>query len=203
MTKGRLRKLLKAKRGSLTARQRSAKSRAIARALFALEPVKKARTIFFFASFGSEVHTRGMILRALKQGKTVALPVADMKRKNLEFRKISSLKNLKTSTYGVPEPVNSKKAINIKKADVIIVPGLGFDRRGYRIGYGGGFYDRLLKKTVKTTVKIGIAFDCQIMRALPKEKHDEKIDIIITETKIICVKGTGEELVLGDVIASE
>ncbi len=100
------------------------------------------------------------------------------------------IKNLKEAinigAYGIREPKKDVcSEVKLKDIDVIIVPAVAYDEDGYRLGYGGGFYDRFLEKLRYDTVTIGIAFDLQIFNSIPKEPHDAQLDYIITETRVI------------------
>ena len=88
--------------------------------------------------------------------------------------------------FGIPEPMELMK-VSYKSIDAVIVPGVAFDKNGYRIGFGFGHYDKFLKKTPHA-VKIGLAFEFQIVDSVPKEEHDVPVDFIITEKRVIDCK---------------
>ena len=159
------------------------KSRIIMKKLFSLPGFRKAKKVMFYVSFNNEVNTYSMIKRALKIGKQVYVPITDFKNRKLSISRIRVFPDdLERSKYGILEPKKGKREIfKGNKIDIIIVPGVGFDCEGNRLGYGGGFYDRLLQRV--KTVKVGIAFDFQVLRSIPINKNDQKLDIIITEKK--------------------
>ena len=137
---------------------------------------KKAKTVSFFVSFGSEVDTHDMIKEALKE-KEVCVPV--VQGDYIALSKINGLGDLdKEGKYGILEP-SSIIEIDKELVDLIIVPGVAFDKKGYRIGYGRGYYDKLLKEFNGKT--IGLAFSLQIVNKIPKEEHDIRVDKVITE----------------------
>ncbi|MCX5776563.1 MAG: 5-formyltetrahydrofolate cyclo-ligase [Candidatus Firestonebacteria bacterium] len=158
----------------------------IMKKLFSLPEVKRAKNIMFYISFNNEVVTHNMIAKALRQKKEVLVPITDIKTKCITLSRISEFPGrLKKTKFGVLEP--ERKSCNIfreRKIDVIVVPGLGFDQNCNRIGYGGGFYDKLLGEKVKA-FNIGIAFNIQLIKNLPIEKHDISLDLVITEKRII------------------
>jgi 5-formyltetrahydrofolate cyclo-ligase len=160
---------------------RTAKSREIEERLFSLPEFKAARTILFFASFRSEVDTGSMIRRALAFGHRVVLP--RVKGAELELLEISDLdRDVTPGAWGIPEP-HEPRPVRLEEIDLIIVPGAAFDCRGNRLGYGAGFYDKLLPAFPKMTV--ALAFDLQIVPHVPADLHDVPIKKIITERRVI------------------
>jgi phosphoribosylglycinamide formyltransferase-1 len=148
-----------------------------------------AKSVLLYASKGSEVHTDGIIQTALSFGKKVALPAVEKGSRKLELYWIGSLSELKPGAFGILEPEKNpaKKALP-EEIELAIVPGVSFDRRGHRIGYGMGYYDSLLAGM--KCPKIGLAYSAQIMPHLPSEPHDVTVDKIVTENEIIdCKKG--------------
>ena len=143
---------------------------------------KNAKTIFIFVSFGSEVNTHKIIERAIKDGKNVCVPKINSKEKGMEVFKIESMSELKEGYFGVLEPFEEKCEISGEDLDLIVVPGVGFDKNGYRIGYGGGFYDKFFNNMEKDVSKIALGYDIQMVDELATEKHDKRINGLITES---------------------
>ncbi|OAG27284.1 5-formyltetrahydrofolate cyclo-ligase [Thermodesulfatator autotrophicus] len=141
---------------------------------------QKAQKILFYASFKSEVETYELIEAALTEGKDVYLPKTYISKRKLRLFKINSLKELSPGAYGILEPSENSPEIEPKGLDLIILPGVAFDLSGGRLGYGGGFYDRLLAKAPHVP-KVALAFECQLTKKLPLESHDLKIDALVTE----------------------
>ena len=106
-----------------------------------------------------------------------------MQKKTLTFHQVFSFSELVPGPFNLLEPPYQNPEIDIKKLDLIFVPGVAFDIKKGRIGYGGGFYDRVLVKT--EAFKIGVAFSFQIFKKLPLEAHDQRVDVIITEKGLI------------------
>ncbi len=143
----------------------------------------KARCICIYVSLPIEVDTRPLIDKSLKLGKKILVPLAEPRTKQLKFYEIKNRrKDLKKGAYGILEPIRGKvKPAVIKEAELVIVPGVVFDKRNHRIGRGAGFYDRFLKKVGKKIPKVGLAFSFQVVDRVPTAKHDYRLDKVITD----------------------
>jgi 5-formyltetrahydrofolate cyclo-ligase len=146
---------------------------------------KKANIIFSFVSFGSEVDTRRFIEYALSVGKTICVPKVISMKEGMEIRELKEFGQLKTGFYGVQEPNDTCRIMDREEIDLILMPGVAFDRYGGRIGYGGGFYDRFLTNLTKKVDKIAVAYEIQIVNRIKTSEHDVNVDMIITEKEII------------------
>jgi len=180
--KGKIRKLIQRKRDLLTSAERQEKSREIQKNLFGLPEFNKAGMVLFYAPKGNEVDTCPMIDDAIRAGKRVALPITDLSSRKLILSEIKSYqKEICTGTYGIPEPGKEFfRPVMPEKIDIVIVPGIAFDKSGYRVGYGGGFYDRFLKTT--KALRVGLAFQLQIVEEkLPSGPLDLPVDLVMTE----------------------
>lgn len=179
--KASLRKQVAEARDGLSLEERRTKSGEIGSRLFRLPEFIAASTILFFASFRSEVDTVPMIRQALAEGKRVVLP--KVKGKDLALFEIKEFdKDVSAGAWGILEP-HETDPVALESVDLIIVPGLAFDERGNRLGYGAGFYDKLLASFAKTTV--ALAFEVQVVPEVPAAKHDVPIKKIMTEKRII------------------
>lgn len=174
-------------RNSISSDNLQLKSQIIANKLNELDFVKRADTLMCYVSFGSEVYTHGIINAWFSQDKEVCVPrVLKGKGRSMEAVKISSLEELEQGTFGVLEPpLEQKNIITPASIDVVIVPGCAFDLNRNRMGYGAGYYDRFLKLISHNCLKVGIAFDFQIMEKIPCNELDIPMDILITEERII------------------
>ena len=182
--KNQLKESILKKRNSLSKEEIIEKSSKIKGNLFSLDYYKKSKTIMFFVSFNSEVDTHDMIRDALKS-KTVVVPKVAYHEIEPSF--IIDFDNLIPGKFGILEPIETMK-IAYKNIDLILVPGIAFDKEGHRIGYGFGYYDKFLKKVPKA-IKIGLAFDFQIVDKIPREMHDVPVDLIVTEERVVeCIK---------------
>ncbi len=128
-----------------------------------------------------------MIAKRLSQGKAVALPRTIIAQRQLECFQISSLDDLVTGAYSIMEPDPERcPRVDPSELDIVIVPGSVFDRRGGRLGYGGGYYDRFLSKDAPQALRIALAFSFQVQdNNIPLQPHDELMDYIVTEKEII------------------
>ncbi|HEX9026827.1 MAG TPA: 5-formyltetrahydrofolate cyclo-ligase [Clostridium sp.] len=144
-----------------------------------------ANVIFTFVSFKSEVDTHQIIKYALQSNKTVYVPKIESKERGIEIFKIDNLEELKIGYFGILEPQASCQAVDSNNIDLILLPGIAFDRLGGRVGYGKGFYDAFLRKMNKRVDKIALAYDFQILSKVPMNELDVKIDGIITNDQII------------------
>lgn len=165
-------------------------SEIITEKLLHLDCIKNAKTIMLYLDFNNEVITDSLVIKLISLGKTVASPVTLLNEKKLIPYQVKDLKNgIQYSTYNIREPKpECSPAIDIKDLDVIIVPAVAYDTNCYRLGYGGGFYDRFLENIRDDAVTIGIAFDLQVFEEIPKEAHDAQLDYIVTESTILIPK---------------
>ncbi|MCS7199217.1 MAG: 5-formyltetrahydrofolate cyclo-ligase [Caldimicrobium sp.] len=138
----------------------------------------KAKRIAFYSCINQEVDLNYALLEALRE-KEVFLPKTDLKGQTLTFHRILDLRSLTPGPFGILEPPPEAPIVEVAKLDIILVPGLAFDKRRGRLGYGKGFYDKTLRDT--RGLKIGVAFSCQIIEELPLEPYDVKMDLILTE----------------------
>lgn len=150
---------------------------------------KNANVIFVFVSFKSEVDTHPIIEHALKNFKTIYVPKIQSKEKGMEIFKISSLEDLKTGYFDILEPKESCPVADSNNIDLILMPGVAFDLKGGRVGYGKGFYDVFLSRMSKKVNKIALAYDFQIVDKVPMDQFDVKIDGIVTNEGIVYIGG--------------
>lgn len=146
-----------------------------------LEIFQDAKNIMFYIPIKNEVNTIPIIKKYIKT-KQISLPKIKNDKK-IHAHLLKSFESLKIGKYDIEEPNDESTEINPKKLDIIIIPGISFDKKGLRIGYGKGYYDEFLKST--KAKKIALAYDFQIHENIQGEIHDEKVDLIITEKSII------------------
>jgi 5-formyltetrahydrofolate cyclo-ligase len=150
--------------------------------LFRLPQVGEAGTILLFYSFGSEVPTTGTIQRLLDSGVRVLMPF--LQGSDIDAAELRPGDSLAASTYGPKEPSN-RVAVDPNEVDAVITPGLAFDSHGYRLGYGGGHYDRYLARLRPDSSRVGIAFHVQLVPSVPHGREDQQLDIVVTEVETI------------------
>lgn len=170
-------------RNNLSRQDITEKSLLICDKLFSITDVANAKIFFIYSNIQSEVETSCIIETLLNQGKTVALPRIEDIDTPMALHAIDSLNNLQSGPFGIPEPHHEDPVVPEEEVDIAIIPGIAFDESGWRLGWGGGFYDRFLSKT--SAISIGLAFELQITHSLPIEMHDKQVDYIITEERII------------------
>lgn len=175
LTKWQIRSKILEKLGKQKEEVRNKKSKIIKQKLFKSSVFKKAKIVMFYLSCGGEVDTYQMIREALKQGKIIAVPVTNRKTNTMIPCRMRARTRLKKGIYAILEPVK-KTRIPLEEIDLVLVPGLAFDRNGNRLGRGKGYYDRFLKSLPKDTPCIGLAFDFQILPSLPVKPHDFSVN---------------------------
>ncbi|MFA5792843.1 MAG: 5-formyltetrahydrofolate cyclo-ligase [Candidatus Gracilibacteria bacterium] len=181
MQKKDLRVHLREKRKAIQPALRAEKSKKIAEIFLKLKEVTDANSILFYVSKADEVETHDLIKDCIKRGVKVFVPKVN--GEELLICPILNFDELSLGAYGLLEPCSIANTAHPKDIDLIVVPGIGFDKNGNRIGSGKGFYDKLLKDT--RGQKIGFAFSEQIVDALPNEEHDVPLDLIVTDSLII------------------
>jgi 5-formyltetrahydrofolate cyclo-ligase len=192
-SKSAIRKAVLQKRDSIDIFTRRVKDALIKQRLFSLSRFADSGTIFFFASFRSEVDTLAPIAEALKMGKRVFLPRVDGEAKELRLYEISVPDEMRPGFLGIPEPdVLPGRERGINDADFIMIPGAAFDYAGNRLGYGGGYYDKLLSRLERPVPLVAVAYEEQIFDSVPHEPHDIRVHMIVTDRRVIdCLERNG------------
>ena len=174
-----LRQEMLEKRKKLSEEEIITKSSEIKKKLYTLPEFEDANKACIYVSLKDEVHTHDIIKENLK-GKCVVVPKVN--GEELLVCELRDFDELKEGSFCVLEPGEERRVFP-QDIDCVVVPGVVFDREGFRIGFGRGFYDRLLSEV--SCPKIGLCFDFQLVDQLPFEEHDIPVDIIVTETKVI------------------
>jgi len=187
LDKRKLRREILDKRAILSKNEIISLSSKIINTLIDSEYYKNANTIMTFISFDTEVDTHEFIKIALGEGKKVVVPVTFSDTKELKPSQILSFSELEPGYYDILTPKQEYiRYIDSSLIDLIVVPGVVFDHDGYRVGYGGGYYDRFLSTKIRKGIPtIAIGFDLQIVEKVPREEFDVPVDFIITEKEII------------------
>ncbi len=179
-----LRKTVLGRRDAMDAGIRTALSRAIVRDLFDLAAYRRSGTVMAYVGFGSELQTDEFVFHTLEQGKTLLLPRVNRRKRGLDIYEVRDpVRDLEVGTWGIREPRPDRCArVDPDIIDFVLVPGLAFDARGGRLGYGEGFYDRLLASILSTrTWLVAGAFESQRVERLPLDEHDVPMDVVVTE----------------------
>ena len=186
--KVRLRKQILEHMNSLSTEQYKTLSEQIVFSLYEQREWEEAETIGITLSMEHEVNTYIIIEKAWQEGKKVVVPKCNRKTRTMTFRQIVNFDQLETVYMNLREPIPVlTKEVEANEIDLLIVPGVAYTRRGERIGYGGGYYDRYLVRYKGKT--LSLAFDFQIVNDIPTEPFDQNVQKIITEKETIVQNG--------------
>jgi 5-formyltetrahydrofolate cyclo-ligase len=168
-------------------------SREIVRTFMSLPEYQTAKTVLFYLDVRSEVRTRHNLEDALASGKKIVVPYC-VEGEVLELFRLEALDELSTGMYRILEPKpelrsRPEKRVDVEDVDLIMVPGVAFDRRGGRTGHGKGYYDKLLEHARPDTPLVALAFECQMFPEIPMHPHDVFMDKVITEKAIYPGRG--------------
>ena len=178
------------KRDSLSIDERAGLSQKICNNILSLEEYKHARVVHFFLSIKSEVITEDAVRGAISTGKKVVVPVMDKRHRRILLSGLNDYdKELAPTSHGIIEPKPEfYKFVDLNDIDLMVLPGVAFDLNGHRLGYGAGYYDRLLRDADTRPFLVALAFEVQIVNKIPIGDHDVRMDKIITEKRIIDCK---------------
>lgn len=186
MNKKLLRQEILTKRSLLTQEKIQEYSNKIQNTLYKMDEYKNAKRIMSFVSNGSEVDTHPLIDRAILDGKSIVVPITVSKTKELLVSDLFSLSELEVGFYNIEVPKEEfLRLVDPETIDLVLVPGVALGKDGYRVGYGGGYYDRFLAKLDSSVPKIALGFDLQVVDQVPTEHFDIPVDLILTEKGII------------------
>ena len=181
MNKAQIRKNMMAKRWALTSAYVSDQSDRVYERLVSLKEVCRAEKVMTYSHFSNEIKTGKLAGWLLFNKKHVFLPVVDG-----DILLVADMSStcFEMNDFGIAQPEKATACmIEPEELDLVIVPGLAFDKKGNRIGFGKGFYDELLLKT-PNAIKIALAYDFQIVDEIPCEEHDIKMDLVVTPKKV-------------------
>ncbi len=183
LAKDELRQQFRQRRDALSSIQVQELSLRIEKRVLELPQVKAGRTFFIYISVGNEVHTRTLIEALIQAERVVTVPLVTAPGVMQPCR-IYSLGELAPGRYNIPAPRPECAVAHNEPVDVCIAPGLAFTERGHRLGAGGGYYDRYLARRQAGCV-IGLAYEFQIAEHLPTEATDQRVDLVVTEQRVI------------------
>jgi 5-formyltetrahydrofolate cyclo-ligase len=184
--KNRVRQAMRERREAMTPGERLEKSRQICGHV--LDFIRDGETVMTYSSKELEVNTGPLIGALLASGHPVIVPIIVREDVSLRLSYLKDPSVLVVSTFGVPEPIGSEIPAGADEVDTIILPMLGFDRKGGRLGYGAGYYDRFLARNPRIR-RIGIAFSCQEAEEIPCDVNDIHMNLIITEGGVVYSDG--------------
>jgi 5-formyltetrahydrofolate cyclo-ligase len=188
-----LRQQIIAAREKLAAPENLRLSRAVIGSICALPSYQQAQTVLGYLNFGSELAAELWVKQALEDGKRVLLPRVNRASKHLDLYQVHDLQyDVAPGSWGIREPVMERciKEDAPGSVDFILLPGVAFTREGARLGYGGGFYDKLLARMPHRPALVAGAFALQVVPGIPQEKTDRKVEWLVTENETIrCNQG--------------
>ncbi len=183
--KKQMRETVLARRDAMLPAARTIASHAIVEKVCALSQYRQANVVLIYMGFGSEIETQTLLERILVDAKTVVLPRVDRTSQSLILHVVRNMSELVTSKWGIREPRSDAPSMPISAIEFVLMPGVAFDRSGNRLGYGRGYYDKLLSAASPALARVAAGFACQIVDAVPVGPDDERIDTIITDNEII------------------
>lgn len=170
----------------MTPSEVSTKSAEICRRLIADEIFGTAAAIGLYWPFKKEVITESIFYAATQEQKDVGFPRVLTHDERIVYISVLDLTTLAVGTYGIMEPpYDHERVIGYSALQLVVVPGVVFDERGFRIGYGGGYFDRLLAEESLTAKTAGLSYDLQVVGRIPEQDHDRRVDVIFTESRVI------------------
>jgi len=182
--KSEVRKMCLNQRAALGEEEKKSKSKIIQQKLLDLPEFKKAKTVLLFLDFRGEVETMALAEQTIALGKRLILPRCAPQGILLPIEVCDLTLDLEPGAFGIREPKLSLGVIEPSEIDLVIIPGSGFDLKGNRLGYGGGFYDRFFMRLNPFTPRIALCFECQVIPQVPVDKHDAKMTMLITENEV-------------------
>jgi len=182
--KAEVRKSCLTQRATLREEERRTKSLIIQQKLKDLPDFQTAHTVMLFLNFRDEVETTDLAEATIACKKKLILPRCAPKGILLPLEVSDLAVDIEPGVWGIREPKLTNKEVNPLEIDLVVVPGAGFDLQGNRLGYGGGFYDRFFMRLKPSTPRVALAFECQIIKEVPVDKHDAKMTKLITEKTV-------------------
>lgn len=182
MPKRSIREAILSQRRHLSAEVCFARSLKVQQRVLQTPIYQQAETLALYSPVRNEVFTEEIFQSALDHRKRIAYPL--VRGNEIDFIEVVRREDLQPGTFGVLEPC-SGATIGVRDLDLLVVPGVAFDLAGHRLGYGKGFYDRALHLIAGQGRLIGLCFEMQIVNELPAQSHDVRMDLIVTENRII------------------
>ena len=185
MDKALLRRQLRERLQVITADQKEQKNRRACQRLTLCRPFQQATIVMMFLSMPDEIDTTGAIHVAWQEGKTVAVPRVDWEHRTMRPVAINSLDtNIAIEGRGLRNPLGGV-VVDVGRIDLVVTPGLGFDRQGHRIGRGAGFYDRFFDDLRLKALRCGFCFSEQVVESVPVVESDRPVDWLVTDEQVL------------------
>ena len=189
--KRRLRGLLRQRRRALSVRDVEENSQRIADRLCAQAMFHRARQILLYSPDENEVDTEGLWQAAWRRGIAVYYPRVTVDKREVEFVRRHDNEPLIPGVFDILVPPGEDLLTSAARTNLVLIPGVGFDRAGHRLGRGRGYYDRALSGVLAGALRVGLAYEFQVVSHVPVDEHDERVDYIVTEERLIACAGTG------------
>ncbi len=148
-----------------------------------LRDLPPVRTVALYAEHKKEVPTQALFKKLRQMKIRIAYPKVNRHTREMDFFEVKNIKHLKPASYSILEPQGREKKISPSDIDVLVVPAIAFDGTGHRLGYGKGYYDHLLRHNTQVQT-VGLAFEFQMVKKLPRNAWDQAVKVVITEKKI-------------------
>ena len=183
--KKRLRALLRSRRRSLSPAEVTEKSRLIWERVRVFAAFQTANTLVLYSADENEVQTEAIWREASAQGKALYYPRITSDRANLEFVRRRPSDRLISGTFGILIPPGEDLLVGLQATDLVLTPGVGFDRQGHRLGRGKGYYDRAFRGILAGALRVALAYEFQVVPAIPVGPADEAVHSIVTEARLL------------------
>jgi 5-formyltetrahydrofolate cyclo-ligase len=174
-------------RRTLSSETRAVFSASAIETLCAHEIFLRAKIVAAYSALKFELDPRALVERAWALGKVIGLPRVVANTGTMELARYAAGDALAESRFAVKEPLESAPLLDLASVDLVLVPGLAFDLRGQRLGFGQGFYDRFLPR-MPNAVRVGLAFELQLLAEVPADSHDQAVDLLATERRMLRCK---------------
>ena len=188
--KQRLRTLLRRQRRALSWQAVKKNSGWTADRLCTQAMFHQARQVLLYSSDDNEVDTEGLWWEARRRGIAVYYPRVTTDKREVEFVRRHDNEPLIPGVFDLLVPPGEDLLTSVSQTDLVLVPGVGFDWVGHRLGRGRGYYDRALRGVLARALRVGLAYECQVVSHIPVDPHDERMDYIVTEKRLIECVGT-------------
>ncbi len=180
--KAEIRKMMLHARSSLSGPRRKRAEAEIAERLLSRPEWGRARVVALYYPVRGEVDLLSLLVDG---GDAKVFLFPKVEKRGLQFMRVGSEKDLSPGAYGIPEPAGHCESWPLEDVDLFVVPGVAYSEMGERLGYGGGYYDRVLKEKGVWQLSVGVAFSCQVLPELPVEPWDRRVDLVLTEDRAI------------------
>lgn len=183
-----IRQRIIAQRQQIPKSERARWSRSIAARIAEMAPYRSAKMILAYMNFGAEFESEILVQQVLADGKTLLLPRVNPAMRELELYHVEDVDTqLAPGAYGIREPIAERceRLVKLEEIEFILMPGVAFGRDGARLGYGGGFFDKLLARMVHKPVLVACAYSMQVVANIPMEANDRRVDWLVTESETI------------------